>query len=208
MEKITIHRALTKKKILPNEITRKKSGTAFALANRKTNAKINGASIPDVEKNIFAVRDSIRDMLAQYVNITRAIALSNSTTRVTVGGKEYTVTEAIQMKKFFEIQREYLESIKSDYRRATGRLNTENETLSQRATDFARANSGDKNGGAVKPEALEGLIKVFSEANEYGLIDPLGLAELIDKMETEIVSFESEVDAVLSESNATTFIEI
>ena len=207
MEKITIHRALTKKKILPNEITRKKSGTAFALANRKTNTKINGSSVSDVEKNIYAARDSIRDMMDQYVRITRAIALSNSTTKVVIGGNEYTVTEAIQMKKFFEIQREYLESIKSDYRRATGKVNMENETLAQRATDFARANSGDKS-SPVKPEALEGLIKVFSEANEYGLIDPLGLAEFIDVMETSIVAFESEVDAVLSESNATTLIEI
>ena len=208
MEKITIHRALTKRKTMADEIVRKKSGVSFAAANRKTNTKINGVSVSDVEKNIQAAKDSIQDMSNYFIRLIRAIALSNSTTKVTIGGKEYTITEAIQMKKFFELQRSYLESLKRDYRQATGRVNTENETLAQRATDFAKANSGDKSGGAVKPESLEGLIKVFSEANEYVLIDPLNLSDFIDKLETEIVAFESDVDAVLSESNATTFIEV
>ena len=208
MAKITIHRALSKRKTMADEILRKKSSTPFALANRKTNSKINGVVVADVVKNIQAAQDSIKDMMAHYAKLICAIALSNSTTKVIVGGKEYTVTEAIQMKKFFEMQRMYLENVKRDFRVATGKVNTENETLAQRATDFAKANAGDKSGGAVKPEALEGLIKVFSEANVYELIDPLNLNEFIDKMETEIVAFEEDVDAVLSESNATTFIEI
>lgn len=44
--------------------------------------------------------------------------------------------------------------------------------------------------------------------NEYELLDPLNVKNVIETMEDCINEFESEVDAVLSESNATTIIEI
>lgn len=44
--------------------------------------------------------------------------------------------------------------------------------------------------------------------NEFEIIDPLNVKQQIEKLSNRIEEFESEVDAVLSESNATTFIEV
>ena len=46
------------------------------------------------------------------------------------------------------------------------------------------------------------------ETNSYELIDPLNLTDLKDKTLKEVEDFLSEVDQVLSESNAITMIEI
>ncbi len=44
--------------------------------------------------------------------------------------------------------------------------------------------------------------------NTYELIDPAGIEDYIKKLEKDIIDFKNEVDYVLSESNATTFIEV
>ena len=46
------------------------------------------------------------------------------------------------------------------------------------------------------------------DANEFHLFDPLKVAEKVESMEKEVADFEMEVDAVLSEINAVTFIEV
>jgi hypothetical protein len=206
--KMSVQRALTKKKSYPVEIIRTKRQTPFIVANRNTNTKINGISIEDVKKNILAANDSTTDMRKQYHNTLTAIALSNSTTKVKIGGVDYTVTEAIQMKKVFEVERQCLELMKSDFRQATAKVNSENETVALRAAEFAKQNAGGDKTNPAKPEAIQALIDLYTKANEYSLIDPLGLEGLIQKLESEIVAFESEVDAELSESNAINQVEI
>ena len=54
------------------------------------------------------------------------------------------------------------------------------------------------------PEYLYPVLK----KNTYELIDPAGIEDYIKKLEKDIIDFKNEVDYVLSESNATTFIEV
>ena len=54
---------------------------------------------------------------------------------------------------------------------------------------------------------IEAVSKPFMEQNQFELVDPLGIEALLNNMEDKIMAFETEVDAVLSEINATTFIE-
>ena len=54
---------------------------------------------------------------------------------------------------------------------------------------------------------------LFSElranmAGDFEMIDPLGIANLIDELEAEIDGFESAVDTALTVSNSTTFIKV
>jgi hypothetical protein len=55
---------------------------------------------------------------------------------------------------------------------------------------------------------VEAIRKPYIEANEFHLFDPLKVEETVEKLEKEVSEFEAEVDAVLSEANAVTFIEI
>jgi hypothetical protein len=60
---------------------------------------------------------------------------------------------------------------------------------------------------AVDSEAMKALRKDYIANNTYDLIDPLGVAKLMEELTDEINEFETEVDAALSVSNAVTVIE-
>lgn len=45
------------------------------------------------------------------------------------------------------------------------------------------------------------------QSGEYSLVDPLKVADIIEKLEDEISGFKSNVDAVLQISNCITYIE-
>ena len=207
MALISVHKALSEKKLIPARIDKLLRDTPFVLANRNTNTKIAGASIEDTEKNIRAAKDAIWALMARHKEILFAIAASNSTTKVTICGKEMTVTEAIQLKKYMEEPRKVHRKMRNDNMMAVNKVAMENDTVMERAAKFAKDNTGDKS-TVAKPEQLTGLIDVFVKANEFSLIDPLSAQALLATFEDEILAFESEVDAKLSESNALTMIEV
>jgi uncharacterized protein YceH (UPF0502 family) len=60
----------------------------------------------------------------------------------------------------------------------------------------------------TNPETITALTTSFRENNKVDLVDPLDLAARISSLEEELDAFETNVDWVLSESNATTFIEV
>jgi hypothetical protein len=69
------------------------------------------------------------------------------------------------------------------------------------------ATFGKENVKAGKDD-VESVRKPYMEANEFHLFDPLSVDSKIEALEKEIGDFEAEVDAVLSEINAITIIEI
>jgi hypothetical protein len=60
----------------------------------------------------------------------------------------------------------------------------------------------------TNPETITSLTNSFRENNKVELVDPLDLAAKISGLEEEIDAFETNVDWVLSESNATTFLQV
>ena len=57
-------------------------------------------------------------------------------------------------------------------------------------------------------ELVKQHTKQFEETNTWDLIDPCHIQNYIAKLTTEIEEFASQVDYVLSESNATTFFDV
>jgi hypothetical protein len=60
----------------------------------------------------------------------------------------------------------------------------------------------------VSADKIAQLEKDYRELHEKEILDPIGIAEEIKKLEKEIKDFETEVDYVLSDSNASTFVEV
>jgi hypothetical protein len=60
---------------------------------------------------------------------------------------------------------------------------------------------------ATKKE-IEDFTQTFLKNNGYSMEDPLQIEKLMENLDKEIDEFESEVDFVLSTSNATTTIEV
>lgn len=59
----------------------------------------------------------------------------------------------------------------------------------------------------INSDEYEAIAKPYRLNNEYGLVDPLGIDDLIREMEEEIAGFKANVDSALQISNCTTYIE-
>lgn len=149
---------------------------------------------------------SFQDLVKRRDTIKRAIILSNARTKVKIGSFEGTVAEAIEYKASIRFRRNLLDNMKeclqakrSEYEQMKAQVDSRLERLLQ-----------SELGKDVKtnPETITALTNSFRENNKVELVDPLDLATRIQNLEEELDSFETNVDWVLSESNATTQIQV
>ena len=198
-EKMTIHKALAELKVLDKRIVASVS-TQFCVANKHSNDKISGITVSDW-------KDIVK---ANYQNeaIKRQVTLSNAITKVKIGEDEYTVAEAIWMKNHgVDAYKLLLRTLQKQYGEAKVQCERENgESLEKRADEYVFGLFGSKEKAAG--DEIENLRKTFIEAQQYEIVDPIKIADEIQYLEEKISSFESDVDAALSVSNATTEIEI
>lgn len=206
-EKMTIHKALAELKVLDKRITSSIS-VQFCVANKHSNEKISGLALKDWKDIAQFNYQKANDLIRRNEAIKRAITLSNATTKVKIGDDEYTVAEAIWMKNHgMDSYKMLLRSLQNQYGKAKIQCERENgETLEKRADEYIFGLFGSKEKAAG--EEIENLRKTFIESQQYEIVDPIKIAEEIQYLEEKISSFESEVDAALSVSNATTEIGI
>ena len=139
-EKMTIHKALCELKTLDSRIQDAIRRSTFCFANKHSNQKIHGIPIEDVKKECKAAYQSISDLISRRNAIKCAVVLSNATTKVTIGGKEYTVAEAIEMKNNGMALLKYLlDKLAGDYRSASRECDESNgDRLERRADDYLK----------------------------------------------------------------------
>lgn len=206
-EKMTIHKALAELKVLDKRITASVS-VQFCVANKHSNEKISGLALKDWKDIAQSNYQKANDLIRKNEAIKRAITLSNATTKVKIGDDEYTVAEAIWMKNHgMDSYMMLLRALQNQYGKAKVQCERENgETLEKRADEYIFGLFGSKEKAAG--EEIENLRKTFIESQQYEIVDPIQIAEEIQRLEEKISSFESEVDAALSVSNAITEIKI
>ena len=205
-EKMTIHQALSTLKLLEKKISSKLNGEFIGV--KVVNAeKTNGIPTTDYEKDLKSRYDSVQALIKNNAKIKAAIDASNATTIVTIGGKSMTVQEAIVRKHLIETDMRLLANLKSQYECARKTVNNENDKLPAVAERYVTAVlSADKAG--KKPEEIEAMKNEYIAKNTRELADPNNLKDEIDRLESDILEFQSNVDYKLSESNSTTAIEV
>lgn len=206
--KMSIHRALGELKTLDKRIRKEIENTIFIGTKKKssnTEYKTR-TSIVDFNNNVNSSIQSINDLILRRKEIKEAIVNSNANTFVTIGDNKMTVASAIERKTSIGYDKFLLSKIKEQYALIVGFVEENNEEvecdLSSKIDNMLNAN--DKN----NINGIEEFSKAYRNSNSWEVIDPVDLKSLIDKLEKEITIFENEVDVVLSESNATTFIEV
>jgi hypothetical protein len=204
--RITLHEALSKIKTIDKRLNNAAVAT-FVIANRHNNTRIDGKDIPTVTKELIAAKQRFEALVNNRRILKNAIAMSNAVTKITVAGKEYTVVEAIEEKHFAENRLAYLRSIRRNYETAQNTANTKNAILPDAAEKFvASLNMSEKNGSSK--EDIRKTMETYIADNTWELIDPNKVGEWITAMDTEITDFVDNIDFKLSESNATTVIEV
>lgn len=212
VEKMTIHRALSELKTLDDRIENAIRSTTYVLAVKHSAEKINGKTVQNFKDDMRSGYQKATDLIARRDAMKRAVVLSNATTKVTIGGKEMTIAEAIEAKNHgMEFKSMLLRQMNSAYVTAQNELNRNGgETLEKKAEQYVLAVIAAQpkdSKMSVDSEAMKTLRKTYIENNTYDLVDPMDIAKVIEALDAEINEFNAEVDAALSCSNALTVIE-
>lgn len=208
VEKMTIHKALCELKILDSRINNAISSARFCLANKHSNEKVNGVTVGEYQETMKASYNKASDLIRRREAIKRAVVLSNAKTIVKIGGKEYTVAEAIEMNNHgIDLKLQLKNAMKKQYDSAMTAIISKNSVVDDKATEYVVGLFGQKESKTANEE-YEKARKSYIEANTMELIDPVNILEKIEALEVEIADFTTEVDSALSVSNALTEITV
>lgn len=212
-EKMTVHKALAELKIIDDRINNAIVSGTYVIANKHSNTKIHGMTIDDFKTSMKSDFQKVSDLIARRNAIKRTVVTSNAVTKVKVGDVEYTVAEAIEMKNHgmefkntlkMYIERQYANA-KNEFDKNSG------DSLERRAENYVlsviQAQPKDSK-MAVDSDAMKNLRAQYIKDNTYDIIDPIGVKDVIEKLDNEISGFITEVDAALSVSNALTVLDI
>jgi hypothetical protein len=158
------------------------------------------------KKETEAQLQSYMDLVRRREAIKRAIVLSNAQTKVKVGQFEGTVAEAIEYKSSIRFKRNLLESMKECLQAKREEYERKKSEVEGRLERLLQSELGKD--VKTNPETITALTNSFRENNKVELVDPLDLATKVQSLEDELDSFETNVDWVLSQANATTLIEV
>jgi hypothetical protein len=168
----------------------------------------NGAPL-DKEKHKKEVESQLQsylDLVKRRDTIKRAIILSNAKTQVKIGQFEGTVAEAIEYKSSIRFKRSLLESMKSSLQSKREEYERKKAEVEGRLERLLQSELGKD--VKTNPETITALTSSFRDNNKVELLDPLDLSSKVATLEEELDAFETNVDWVLSESNAVTKIDV
>ena len=204
---ISIHRALAELKTIAARIEKailEFSPVGYRKGRNEIGALINKQYQPSVfENNVKSESQSINDLIKRRQSLKAAIVKSNSITTVKIGDREMTVAEAIDYRKVLEHKKILVTHLEKRF----AAMNVSIETNNKRVDDDARMlaeRTLSRDGEQPKPEDIKAHMVTYQDNNYFFLIDPLNVEQIVKEMKEEINTFETEIDAVLSESNATT----
>lgn len=208
-EQMNVHKALSELKILDARISNEIRAQQFVVANKHSNTKIGGETIANFAKNAEDQLKSIKTLINRRNAIKRAVTRSNASTMVSIGGKEYTVAEAIDMKTVgIEHIKVLCGTIDIQYQNARSQADKNNgDRLDSRADDYIKSLYQ----GADMKNMADEIKKVrddFIAAQTMEIVDPIDALKEVQRLKNEIDAFMSEVDSALSTSNAVTVLEI
>lgn len=214
---ISIHRALAELKTLDDRIIDEINGAKFvALRIGQKDKTTSGQLIATAEKNIFSSYDKIVALIARRKQVKSAVVLSNAgitpdmvsgLKRIMVGGVSMTVAEAIEYKTSIGYEETLLKSMLDQYSKARVKLEKDNQEVQKRLDEYLKNMFGAE-AQKTQTEDVKAHTEQFLKMNETSLIDPLNLENKIQTLKDTIFAFTTDVDASLSEANATTMIDL
>lgn len=206
MVEITITRALAEIKLIEKRINNKINSTHFIGEKKKSANKINNIStVEEFTTEVQASYQSIIDLIERKKIIKSAIVKSNAETIVKIGEVEMTRADSIERKSAINLDKLLLNSMIQQYNSIVSDVNRKNEMMEANLDKQVQTMVGSD---GKKTEGITAFSEQYRNTNGFDVIDPIQLKNKIEKLQTEIEDFETNVDFVLSESNSISKIEI
>lgn len=208
-EKMTVHQALCEIKVSDKKLSKVFEGLDVVAANRANAKKVNGIDPTEYANNAKSEYQKALDLIKRNVAIKKAVNEYNAKTIITVGGKDYSVAQAIYMMQHgISEKKSLIKVLTNRLRDVELRLHDENgRSLDEAAERNAVIQFGSAKENKKAAEYLD-FINNYKEQNQYVLVDPLNIREEIEKLQDDVDAFESNVDSAIQVSNATTEITI
>ena len=230
----TVHRALSMLKTTKARIEKELSSNySFIRVARGQEDNIRGVAVSDIERYIQGSYDRITALINNYTKIKSAVIRSNAgiqfdaenIRKVPIMGLSLTVAEIIDMSdvvygkaksgngnKPKGFKAALLAKLKQDYAEAQSEFDDLQEKADDEVRQYLNALSVKRTDNdevdASAKATIEATSRMLHEQKDPRFIDPLKIADKIMALENEIENFRTEADAVLSEQNALTMVEI
>lgn len=208
MRKISITEALNELKLYDSKIMKAITNAKLVGAAKKSADKVGVVKKEDFEERAKASYQSVTDLIANRNTLKSAIVKSNAVTEVTINGKTMTVAEAIERKNSIDYDETFLAEMKRQYASATDTVTKENKKVDNKVDELLATLIGKDSSKEVNKDSQEAIEKPYRAKNEFEFIDPIGIWDKIEALESDIDGFKASVDTTLSVVNATSFIEV
>jgi len=178
------------------------------LYSFNSNTKIHGVEIKEFVKTMKSSHQSAKDLIKRRDALKRAVVSSNAITKVTISGVVFTVAEAIEMKNTgISYKEDLVSSMREQYDVAVNHCARENDLLARKADDYIMGMYQSKDITKMS-EDMQKARNEYITQNTYELVESVKILEEIKNLDEEIANFTSEIDSVLSVSNALTTIDL
>lgn len=205
--KMTIHRALSELKIIDARIEKAISTIEPTGVTQKDKLVNQFYKKEDFEKEAKSKFQSVNDLIERKNKIKSAIVKANGVTQVEINGDKMTIADAINFKQVIDFKKKLIATLEQKHRNAKAVAEKNNKQVEDNALRLAEA-ALQKDNVKINDGDAVAITEPYLVKNQFHLIDPLKVDELVENLQSEVNDFESEVDAVLSEINAVTVIEI
>ena len=206
--KISVTEALVELKLYDSKINKAIASTPYIGAAKKSSDKVGAVTKDAFISASKSGYQSIQDLIKNRALIKSAIVQSNANTNVEIGGKTYTVAEAIEKKNSIVYDEYLLQAMKEAWSKATNAVGKENLKVDNTVDTMLNTFLGKDSEKKVSEGDLAAISDPYREKNEWALVDPLDLYGEITRLDNEIAAFKAEVDVKLSVSNSVTYIEV
>ncbi len=206
VNKISITRALTELKTYDSRINKLIAGTSFILCKtKKTNYNVQEN---EFYKSVQSTYQSINDLIRQRDRLRANILKSNSITIVKIGSDNMTVAEAIERKKTIQYYKTLLATLRNQRATATRDSEAHRDRVQSKIDESCKMIFSSKDATTkIDSSAIKTISDGMWQNDPVDIYDPIKLDKEIEQIDQMITIFESNVDFVLSESNAMTLIE-
>ncbi len=215
---ISITRALSTIKTLETQLTGFFTDERYLMGiTIGTNGVTSSAQYPKLEElkaRITSDVQKLEQLRATQFQIKRKIIESNATTKVTVGGTEITVAEAIFMKSTLSSRREVLNKVRSNVTNVTNvfakKSKDYEDSIQKLMTTLNEAKGASPEDATASQGAtlLQTQIEYVKNNSKPELFDPAKIRNWIDKEQALLDELTTELDYTLSASNTNTMITV
>lgn len=209
--KMSVTRALAEIKSLDDRIQRAVTQGEYVavLVGKNQQAKMHsGNKSPDqVKAEIQGSFDQVQQLMSNREKLKAAVVMSNATTKVQLSSRELTVAEAIELKRSIVNKETFLNNLRVRYTQAIALVDKLNSQLDNSIQAALLTVYGNEK-GKVEQTMVEAIAKPRRDREEASLFDPCDILKKIRLLEDEVIEINTELDFILSESNARTEIEV